>query len=236
MLNADWTVLVDEMIASNPEAPRTDFYYTNDPVDMRLLPKYIVSDVPIVTSAFEFIMNDLKSCLLISLFVGGPYLLWQLWGFIGAGLYKQERKVVLSYFPLSVLLFFTGVTFGYFVLVPYGFYYLNGDMRPGMADAAFKLGEYFTYISSLCIALGVVFQLPIIQTALAKIGLVQPSTYATYRGHFAIASFVIAAMLTPPDPYTQSMMAGPMILLYELGIITSRMVAPKPIDLTLDEA
>jgi sec-independent protein translocase protein TatC len=93
------------------------------------------------------------------------------------------------------------------------------------------LQEYFAFITSLCLALGVVFQLPILQTAVAKVGLVEPKTFIHYRGHFALTSFVIAAVLTPPDPVTQSMMAGPMIVLYEVGIICARMVAPKPLNL-----
>jgi sec-independent protein translocase protein TatC len=235
-LNEDWTKAVEEMIAEDPDAPRTDYYLSADPTDMRLLQKYVVSDVPIVTKPFEYIMNDLKSCLYFALFIGGPYLLWQIWGFIGAGLYKSERSVVLSFFPISIILFFAGVAFGYTTLVPYGFYYLNGDMMPGTVLPAFRLEDYFTFISSLCLALGVVFQLPVLQTAVAKVGLVDPKTFSHYRGHFALASFVIAAMLTPPDPYTQTMMAGPMIILYEIGTISARFVAPKPLAIDDGEA
>ena len=181
-------------------------------------------------------MMKLRASLYFALFVGGPYLLWQLWGFISAGLYKTERRVVLAFFPASILLFFSGVLFGYFMLVPYGIYYLNIDEVPGVAILQFRLEEYFAFVTSMCLALGVVFQLPILQTAVAKVGLVRPSTFAHYRGHFALSSFIIAAILTPPDPVTQSMMAAPMVLLYELGILASRFAAPKPIDLSLDEA
>jgi sec-independent protein translocase protein TatC len=106
-------------------------------------------------------------------------------------------------------------------------YYLSGELSPDQGWIGFKLDTYFTFISSLCLALGAVFQLPILLTALARVGLVAPRTFAQYRGHFALASFVIAAILTPPDPVTQSMMAVPMIVLYEVGIWSARIAARK---------
>ena len=236
MLNEHWTLYFDEKVTGDASIARTEYFLSDDPADMRLIPKLVISDIPMMTGTSEGFMMKLRASLYFALFVGGPYLLWQLWGFISAGLYKTERRVVLSFFPASILLFFSGVLFGYYMLVPYGIYYLNIDEVPGVALLQFRLGEYFAFVTSMCLALGVVFQLPILQTAVAKVGLVQPSTFAHYRGHFALASFIIAAMLTPPDPVTQTMMAAPMVLLYELGILSSRMVAPKPIDLTLDEA
>ena len=235
MLNEHWPPYFDGLHADDASVARTEYFVSDDPASMQLLPKLVISDIPMMTGTSEGFMMKLRACLYFALFVGGPYLLWQLWGFISAGLYKKERRVVLSFFPASILLFFSGVLFGYFMLVPYGIYYLNIDEVPGVALLQFRLEEYFAFVTSMCLALGVVFQLPILQTAVAKVGLVRPSTFAHYRGHFALTSFVLAAILTPPDPLTQSMMAGPMIVLYEIGILTSRFAAPKPVDLSLDE-
>lgn len=229
MLREDWLAVIEDRLAEDPELARTEFFLTDDPEDLRLLPKYAVEERPLITAVGEAFLTKLKISLYFALFAGGPYLLWQLWAFIAAGLYRHERRVVMSYFPASLSLFFAGVLFGYLVLVPYGMYYLSGELRPDQGWIGFKLDTYFTFISSLCLALGAVFQLPIILTALARVGLVAPRTFAHYRGHFALSSFVIAAILTPPDPITQSMMAGPMILLYEVGIWSARLVAPKPI-------
>ena len=91
------------------------------------------------------------------------------------------------------------------------------------------MSQYLVFLSSLSLALGVVFQLLIILTALARLELVRAKTFASYRGHFALLSFVLAAIITPPDPITQSMMAGPMIILYELGIWAAYMAQPKAI-------
>jgi len=236
MLRADWVGVIDQRLVDNPELPRTDFYFTADPADERLLPKYEVSSKPMVTAIGEGFMTKLKVCLYFSMFVGGPFLLWQLWAFIAAGLYKAEKRAVLSFFPTSIALFFSGILFGYFVLVPYGMYYLSGELTPDEGWIGFKLETYFTFISSLCLALGVIFQLPLLMMALARVGLVEPKTYARYRGHFVLAAFVIGAILTPPDPVTQSMMAGPMVILYEIGIWASRMWTPKPTDLSAEGA
>jgi sec-independent protein translocase protein TatC len=236
MLNGHWELYFDEIVSEDASIARTEYFVSDDPEDMRLIPKLAISDIPMMTGTSEGFMMKLRASLYFALFVGGPYLLWQLWGFISAGLYKTERRVVLSFFPASILLFFSGVLFGYYMLVPYGIYYLNIDEVPGVALLQFRLEEYFAFVTSMCLALGVVFQLPILQTAVAKVGLVRPSTFAHYRGHFALSSFIIAALLTPPDPVTQSMMAAPMVLLYELGILSSRLVAPKTIELDLDEA
>lgn len=229
-LREDWMKVIDQRLADNPELPRTEYYLTNDPTDLRLRSKYEVNSKPMVRAIGEGFMTKLKVCLYFSMFAGGPFLLWQLWAFIAAGLYKNEKRAVLTFFPTSIVLFFSGVLFGYFVLVPYGMYYLAGELNPDQGWLGFGLDTYFNFISTLCLALAAIFQLPLIMMALARVGLVEPKTYAHYRGHFVLAAFVIGAILTPPDPITQTLMAGPMIILYELGLWAARIWAPKPLD------
>ncbi len=229
MYRAHWIEVLDERIAGDPDIERTDYFLMADEADDRLLPQYDLSEKLMVTGGSEAFMFKLKGCLYVSLFVGGPFLLWQLWGFIAAGLYKKERRMVLSYFPTSVMLFFSGIAFGYLVLVPYALYFLGMEAPPDQVDAGYKKSEYLVFLSSLCLALGFVFQLPIVQTALARMELVTSKTFAHYRGHFALTSFVLAAIVTPPDPITQSMMAGPMIVLYEIGIWSAKISEPKAI-------
>jgi len=229
MYRTHWVEEVEQRIADDPELVRTDFFLFDDPDDDRLLPQVDLSDKLQVTGGSEAFVFKLKGCLYASMFVGGPFLLWQLWGFIAAGLYKKERRTVLTYFPSSIVLFFSGIAFGYFVMVPYALYFLGMEAPPDLVDPGYRKGEYLAFMSSLCLALGFVFQLPIVQTALARVELVRPKTFAHYRGHFALASFVLAAMITPPDPITQSLMAGPMIVLYEIGIWAAYLAAPKSI-------
>jgi sec-independent protein translocase protein TatC len=134
---------------------------------------------------------------------------------------------VMSFLPVALFLFAGGILFGYFALVPYGFYFLNVPTNVSLPKPDFKLDQYFQFLSSLCIALGFVFQLPIVMTALARVGIVTVKQISAFRRYFILLAFVVAAILTPPDPITQLMMAIPLILLYEVGLITSRLAARK---------
>jgi Tat protein translocase TatC len=167
----------------------------------------------------------LRVCLYFALFVGGPFLLWQLWQFIAAGLYPDERKAALRYFPYSVLLFVVGVLFGYFAMVPYGMYFLGTMLPSDYVVPQYQLKEYFSLLSALSLALAVIFQLPVMMTFAARLGLIEPRQMASYRGYFIVGAFFVGAILTPPDPVTQCMMAVPMIVLYEIGLIAARVSA-----------
>jgi Tat protein translocase TatC len=173
----------------------------------------------------ETFFFELKICVYVSLFVGSPILLWQLWMFVGAGLYKREKRVILQYFPTAAFLFVAGILFGYFVLVPYAMYFLNRTTPLDIVRPDFRIQEYFDFMSSLCFGLGVAFQLPIAMLVLARLDIVSPDVFAKYRGHTWVIVMIVAGFLTPPDPYTQSMMALPMLLLYEVGIVWGRMSA-----------
>ncbi len=171
-------------------------------------------------------MFYLKVCFYAALFIGGPFVLWQLWAFVAAGLYRHERKVVYGYAPFSMALFLCGVVFGYFYMVPYAQYFL-AEMGIDQFQYDFKLELYLSFFTKLSLGLGIVFQLPILMIVLTRTGLVEPSVYGKYRGHFWIGALVMAAVLTPPDPYTQVMMAGPMAVLYELGIVLAKVAARR---------
>jgi sec-independent protein translocase protein TatC len=172
----------------------------------------------------------MKMCLYFALLVGGPFLLYQMWAFIAAGLYKHERKVIHRYFPFSVLLFFVGVTFGYLVMIPNALYFLALQTL-GTIQWYESVNNYWTFLVALTLALGVVFQLPIVMLGVARIGLVEPRTYAKFRPHMLVGSLIVAALLTPPDPFTQMMMAVPIAVLYELGYRVSRwLVKPSTLD------
>jgi sec-independent protein translocase protein TatC len=164
----------------------------------------------------------LQVCGYASMFIGGPFVLWQIWGFIAAGLYREEKRAVYKYFPPSVGLFFGGAIFGYTYLVPYAYYFISKMGLEQLRHDA-EVSEYFTFLSSLALGMGIVFQLPVLMMALSRIGIVDPKAYSKYRGHFVVGALVIAAIITPPDPYTQIMMAGPMAVLYEVGILLAKL-------------
>ncbi len=177
-----------------------------------LVPKRMKGD----TAAMGFIYF-MKVCLYFSLFFGGPFLLWEMWQFVAAGLYRNERKVVRLYFPFSASLFLGGVIFGYFVMVPNALYFLALQTITSIQWYQ-SINGYWTFLLNLTLALGLVFQLPVIMMALAKLDLVQPKTFAHYRGHMLIGALLLSAIVTPPDPITQLLMAVPIAVLYEAGI------------------
>lgn len=237
---SDWILQPGERAVGWYDAARAELYEAKLAEDASLSrEKYFLTDAsgktrlaqptqwPPVTSGasggFFFLM---KCCFYFSLFIAGPFILWQMWLFIGAGLYNHERKAVYRYLPFSVILFLSGVLFGYFMMVPYAYYYVAA-MAMETVTLLPKIEVYFTFLSSLSLAMGVVFQLPVLMIALTRMSLVQASAFAKYRGHFAVVSLILAAILTPPDPYTQVMMAAPMVVLYELGYHLARIFTPK---------
>ncbi|MDA1264365.1 MAG: twin-arginine translocase subunit TatC [Planctomycetota bacterium] len=174
---------------------------------------------------------QLKLCFYFSLFFGGPILLWQMWAFVAAGLYKHEKFVVHRYFPVSIGLFFSGVLFGYFVLIPNALYFLALQTLESIQWYE-SVDNYWTFLVALTLALGVIFQLPIVMLALARLGLVNPKDFGKYRPHMIVGSLVLGALITPPDPFTQMMMAGPIVVLYEIGHIASRLTVKQPVQRT----
>jgi sec-independent protein translocase protein TatC len=212
-------------LAADSSLPRTEFFLTADPQDFRLRSfdrgfRWIG-----VTEPFVFL---LKLCFYAALVVGGPVLLWQMWGFIAAGLYQRERKMLTKYFPFSIVAFAVGVAFGYFLVIPYGIFFLNVMIPIEIGRPAITLESYTGFLSTLCVAFGFVFQLPLVMTFVARVGLVTPAWMARHRGHFVVVAFIIAAVLTPtPDAYTQCMMAVPLCLLFEIGLWTARGAAKR---------
>ena len=181
----------------------------------------------------------IKICFYLSLFIAGPIFLWEIWMFIAAGLYKAEKRVVYMSLPPSLLLFLAGNAFGFMFMVPAAIYFTQSDgldavkIVPRMVDYE----QYFQFLRSLTLALGVIFQLPIFQVALSRTGLVNPAVYAKYRGHTAILALVLAAIITPPDPFTQVLLAGPTMILWEIGYWCARLAwkGDAPLDDSSDE-
>lgn len=163
----------------------------------------------------------MKLCFITSVFLAYPFIIYQIWKFISVGLYKKERRYVLLFLPISYVAFVLGGIFGYFLLIPFGLQFLIGILGPGI-QPIITMKEYVSFVFLLTVALGLVFQLPLIMLLLSKIGFVTPDKFITWRKYAILVIFIIAAIVTPPDPFTQSMTAVPMIVLYELGILIAR--------------
>ncbi len=221
-----FTELFAEKVAAG-EAEALHYFTTDDPETWELRSEFRPDERLSVfgpTEGFTFI---LRICLYFALFLGGPYLIWQLWQFLAAGLYPNERKAALRYFPFSVILFIVGVLFGYYLMVPYAMYFLGIAFDPDMLHAQYRLSDYFTLLTALSLALAVVFQLPVVMTFAARLGLIEPAQLVKSRPYLIVGAFILSAILTPPDPITQCMMAIPIMLLFELGILSAKLCA-KP--------
>jgi Tat protein translocase TatC len=160
----------------------------------------------------------LWASVVFALVLASPIVIWQAWAFIAAGLYAKERRIFYRYFPFMMVLLAIGVAFGYFIVLPTSLGVLIRWMDPDAVNALFSIGQFLTLEFALTGAMGLVFQLPLVMLALQKIGLV---THAGFRKNWrmtVLIIFVVAAILTPPEPISMLMMATPMLALYVIGL------------------
>ncbi len=180
----------------------------------------------IFTSLTETFFTYLKISLLAGFFAASPVVIYQIWRFSAPGLYAKEKRYVFPFVFFASIFFVGGAMFGYFVVFPFGFKFFMGFATDFITPMP-TVKEYFSFSVRLLFAFGVVFELPVVTAFLALIGLVKAKTLAAKRKFAVLGSFVVAAVLTPPDVVSQMMMAGPIILLYELSIIVARICGRK---------
>jgi sec-independent protein translocase protein TatC len=172
----------------------------------------------IATSVVAPFMTPLKLALIAAIFVAMPYVLYQVWGFVAPGLYRREKRFALPLFASSVVLFYVGVAFAYFIVFPLMFAFLTTTTPAGVRMMT-DMSSYLDFTLLLFFAFGIAFEVPIAVVLLASTGLVKVETLKKNRGYVLLGIFVVAAFLTPPDAISQSFMAVPMYILYELGIL-----------------
>ena len=177
-------------------------------------------DKLIFTALPEMFFTYLKVAFISGIMLVAPYIFYQLWLFIAPGLYKTEKKYVIPFVVISTILFVGGALFGYFVVFPFGFKFFI-SFNSEFVKALPSVKQYFSFAVKLLFAFGIVFELPVVIFFLTKMGMVTPALLRKNRKYAILMTFVIAAILTPPDVITQTMMAGPLIILYEIGIVVS---------------
>ena len=172
-------------------------------------------------------LSYLKLALVCAIFVASPLVARELWGFVAVGLYPHEKRYVNLLAPISLGLFVCGGIFGYFVLIPVGLYFLATYAPPEMMAGSFALSDYLSLFMTLTVVVGLVFELPLVMSFFTLIGVFDAETYRNYRQYFLLAAPIIGAVFTPPDPFTQVLLALPMILLYEIGILSSVVIGSR---------
>ncbi len=187
----------------------------------------------VFTGLPEAFFTYLKVSFLAGLILAAPVIIYQFWMFVAPGLYKKERMLLLPIVFLSTLFFVGGALFGYFIVFPWGFKFFLGFATETIRPLP-SMKEYLSFSSKLLLAFGLAFELPIVITFMAKIGLVSVAFLKKNRKYALLLFFIGAAILTPPDVVTQVMMALPLMFLYELSIIGARIFGKKP-DVVSDE-
>ncbi|WP_367347358.1 twin-arginine translocase subunit TatC [Stenotrophomonas bentonitica] len=171
----------------------------------------------------------LKLTFFVALFIAVPWLLYQLWAFVAPGLYAREKRLAVPLLATSVLLFYIGCAFAYFLVLPAVFHFLT-TFRPDVIAITPDANAYLDFVLAIFFAFGSSFELPVAMVILTLLGWVSPQQFKEGRGYAIVGIFVLAAVLTPPDVVSQLMLAIPMVLLYELGIHASRWLVPAKSD------
>ena len=159
------------------------------------------------------------------LFVAFPYILYQIWQFVSLALTEKERKYVAIFLPLSLAFFVLGILFSYFVMVPVSMNFFLSFASESMVPMI-TVNQYVSYIGNMLFAFGIVFELPVVLLFLTKIGIATPAFLIHFRPYVIVTIFIVSAVLTPPDIISQLLMAIPLLILYELGIIASKVAYP----------
>lgn len=170
-------------------------------------------------SPTDVFLTTIKLCLVTALFVAAPLIVWELWKFVARALYPHERKWVRIFGPLSYGAFLVGFMFGFLVLIPIGLRFLGSYAPADVAVTQYSVQGYMSLLITLSLVCGVIFELPLVMTFLALIGLVSADGFRAWRKYWILGAFIVGGILTPPDPFTQSLLAIPLLGLYEVGIL-----------------
>lgn len=189
----------------------------------------------IYTQLYEAFFTYIKVSLYAALFVSFPIISTQIWMFIAPGLYRSEKKALLPFIVATPILFLAGAALAYYFIFPTAFRFFLSFQTPTAHPAAdgmqielmARVSDYLGLVMKLVFAFGVAFELPVALTLMGKVGIIRSKTLKRFRRYAYVGCFVVAAVLTPPDVLTQTGLAVPLIVLYEISILSVRLVEPK---------
>jgi sec-independent protein translocase protein TatC len=182
----------------------------------------------VFTAPAEAFWVQMKVGLIAGVFIAAPVILWQVWAFISPGLHQHEKKYAVPFVLIGSLMFILGGAFSLFVVTPYALTFLLGYARPGLKPMI-TIQNHVDFLLKFTLAFGAVFELPLALTLLARMGVVSAKMLAKNRKYAILGAFIVGAVLTPtPDAFNQSLMAGPLIILYEVGIVCARIFGRRP--------
>jgi sec-independent protein translocase protein TatC len=192
---------------------------------LRVLPHGSTMIATDVTGTF---LVPLKVTLMAAFLIALPYVLWQAWAFVAPGLYQHEKRLVMPVLVSSCLFFLFGMSFAYFFVFPIAFGFFAG-YAPAGVQMMTDIDKYLSFVMTMFIAFGITFETPVIVVVLVRMRVVSLEKLRSFRPYVIVGAFVVGAVFTPPDVISQSLLAVPLWLLYEIGLVLARFVsAPAP--------
>jgi sec-independent protein translocase protein TatC len=170
--------------------------------------------------------TPVKLAFFAALMIAMPFVLYQAWAFVAPGLYRHEKRLARPLLVAAVALFYLGCAFAYFLVLPMAFAFLN-KVTPAGVTMMTDISHYLDFVLVMFVAFGASFEVPVAVVILVLIGVVTPTQLAQARGYVTVGIFIVAAVLTPPDAISQLMLAIPMLVLYELGLVAARVVVRR---------
>ncbi len=203
------------------------FYFANDIYEVLADP--LMQHLPegtgmIATDVASPFLAPFKLTLVVSIFVSIPYLFYQLWAFVAPGLYRHEKRLVMPLLVSSTLLFYLGITFAYVAVFPLIFGFFTSAAPDGVTVMT-DISSYLNFVLKIFFAFGLAFEVPVATVLLVKTGLTSAQSLADKRPYIIVGSFVLGMLLTPPDVVSQILLAVPVWLLYEVGLLFARRVS-----------
>lgn len=198
------------------------YHYLSEPL-LRHLPANSTMIAIDVASPF---FTPIKLALVVAIFISIPYILFQFWAFVAPGLYRHERLMILPLLIASIVLFYGGAAFAYYAVFPLVFGYLTATAPVGVAVMT-DIATYLDFVLTMFFAFGISFEVPIFTIVLVWTGITTPESLADKRPYVIVGVFVIAMFLTPPDALSQTLLAVPMWMLFESGLLFSRLFVSK---------
>ncbi len=183
----------------------------------------------LATGVITPFMVPLKVTLFTAFLLALPYVLYQVWSFVAPGLYRHEKRLALPIIATSIFMFFLGMAYCYFVVFAFVFKFIAG-FAPISVAVAPDIEQYFSFVLGMFLAFGLAFETPIAVVLLARFGIASVEKLKAARPYVIVGSFIVAAVVTPPDVLSQLLLAIPLCLLYELGLQIARLVAKPKVD------
>lgn len=194
----------------------TLYHWVSEP----LLKKLPVGGQLIAIDVVSPFFAPIKLTFFIALMAAMPFILYQAWAFVAPGLFKHERRLAKPMLISAVVLFYTGCAFAYYVMMPAMFAFLTTTAPDGVAMMT-DISQYLDFVLIVFMAAGLAFEMPVAVLVLTALGLVTPAQLRESRGYVIVGIFIVAAIITPPDALSQAMLAVPMMILYEVGILAA---------------